>query len=860
MSRTLRLGFVMGGGVSLGTFCGAALSEAIKQQIVYGQYATGQYSEDGQPIYQPYDKVEIDVFSGASAGAISLGIMLRVLTNHQDKYSLLGYSSYKDFRQYLEEKLSRQFGGILIELKMKMPQKYEGLVAAQAVQEFQEKIWAKEVSLEKLLGVGTSVKDLSNTAGIIDRDVVDNLARDYFQFKSFSNRLVNRQLLADRVLFGCTLANLNYTIKAASNSTGFIPGNHPSLQKAMNDSSVARVHSELRVFDINFSAISRSQTEYLPLKWVQYHNGETMHIQQKDRSATVYNKTIKNINQNDIWREIAATTIASAAFPFAFEPVVLNRYRHEFGQDWAQELGQKEKHPFTYVDGGTFNNEPIREAMRLASFIDRTKQEERFDRRIVFVDPNVTELESQFRVDVHSQITVNRSFFSGKASISPKSTLMRLASKVPHMLTAVLNEAQQIESGKVNEIIDKFQKRDRMRDFYRSIASIQVVPPNEEIKKMRDFAIEELNLIREKLELPKNILQIQHEFIRIVKEEYMFFREYVIMDDKMVDRIQEFIYSPFPNEMEDVATWIYALQCLMVDLSFDLVGKTANARLIPIAPFDFYKNTGQDDSSYELMHLPGGGIAGFVGFASYEASQYEIDYGKYCAYRILKDLEFIQDAKQELPIPNEFDYSLFDSTLKSNVQSALLKRIKEILPSKISTFMPFLEGYIKDSLAEFVDANVGKSVKRQVVEFRICVPSDLFSLRGYNTLGVSSSKNRIQAIEIDGEFYLVTKLMYYPTDQKWKGKHVSMKQSLEIDKARLFDEKAALGILLPDHQQLIQAKNSPHPVFVLDARAALNVVSYSEEAATKWRFTSDIQALDEHLWGKDTWSETMRKL
>lgn len=36
--RKLKLAFAMGGGVSLGTFSGAALTEAIKQLIVYGGY------------------------------------------------------------------------------------------------------------------------------------------------------------------------------------------------------------------------------------------------------------------------------------------------------------------------------------------------------------------------------------------------------------------------------------------------------------------------------------------------------------------------------------------------------------------------------------------------------------------------------------------------------------------------------------------------------------------------------------------------------------------------------------------------------------------------------------------------------
>ena len=61
MGKILKLGFAMGGGVSLGTFSGSALTETIKQYMVYGKDENGE----------KYEEVVIDVFSGASAGAIS---------------------------------------------------------------------------------------------------------------------------------------------------------------------------------------------------------------------------------------------------------------------------------------------------------------------------------------------------------------------------------------------------------------------------------------------------------------------------------------------------------------------------------------------------------------------------------------------------------------------------------------------------------------------------------------------------------------------------------------------------------------------------------------------------------------------
>jgi len=55
MGTVLRIGFAMGGGNSLGTFNGAALSQALKLLLLRGIDRNGE----------PYERVEVDVFSGA---------------------------------------------------------------------------------------------------------------------------------------------------------------------------------------------------------------------------------------------------------------------------------------------------------------------------------------------------------------------------------------------------------------------------------------------------------------------------------------------------------------------------------------------------------------------------------------------------------------------------------------------------------------------------------------------------------------------------------------------------------------------------------------------------------------------------
>lgn len=71
--KQLKVCLAMGGGVSLGSYSGAALTEALKLLVLYGQDYEGN----------SYESVEVDGMSGASAGSIALAIMMRCLIDYK---------------------------------------------------------------------------------------------------------------------------------------------------------------------------------------------------------------------------------------------------------------------------------------------------------------------------------------------------------------------------------------------------------------------------------------------------------------------------------------------------------------------------------------------------------------------------------------------------------------------------------------------------------------------------------------------------------------------------------------------------------------------------------------------------------
>lgn len=134
----LKLGFAMGGGVSLGTFNAGALAQSIKLAILYG------LDKDGNL----FDKVEVDVFSGASAGSISLALMIRALAYQTELQ-----------RKNAKAALIAEFGN---DFQSLTPEKKDAIIAAEVMLDVQREIWTKQLTLDKLLDPVSN--DVSNVS------------------------------------------------------------------------------------------------------------------------------------------------------------------------------------------------------------------------------------------------------------------------------------------------------------------------------------------------------------------------------------------------------------------------------------------------------------------------------------------------------------------------------------------------------------------------------------------------------------------------------------------------------------------------------------------------------------------------
>lgn len=766
MSKTLKLGFAMGGGLSLGTFSGAALTEAIKLIILYGKDSNEKV----------YDNIEIDVFSGASAGSISLCIMLRSLAEQT-----------QEEREHALRKLNIQFGTSTIE---DLPEgKRENLIAAQVAQDAEERIWVEDVGMEMLLPDNSDSKT-EYIAGVLDRRSIDDIARKNFDLKSQINdpdfKFENRRLLGKRVLFASTLTNLtaiNFDARSQFNA-------HLSAPETLEDGLTSNSHAELRVFDLYFDKYPEetdfSNSINFGGRWCRYHLGAKTEGR------------VGELKDQKTWSKLVATSIACGAFPFAFEPVPLERSDYEFGNSWPdflKEAGIK-KHTFAYVDGGTLNNEPIREAFRMASFMDASDERDKseYDRMIIFVDPNISTSQPNYTVPYLKEFDVQEpglfGVFDGYDLIRLAS-LDRLATHAGSMLSTLHQESRVVEDDKIFYVQNKFEERDKYRKFLADNFKNATLT-NVNFENLISHIKDKLKSNRENVMIPAGTLDIPGELKRVLREEN---------NPKTTEQINDFLNDTNPADREDAGFWYEALNYIQIDLLLDLTGKDQQAKLIGIGPYI------KQGDSFAIKDMPGQIFGGFGGFFTELAGRYEVKLARYSTWLLLKMHKSIDPPGDDPLPPEDFDKGKIIRAIKTKLPTVVSRLKKMIRQSNI------LPGIAESAINLFIGRAAKKmeliQSRTSKLEFRVKVPGKRFELDG------NGIRSDARAQKIGEDYYVVTMAEFRWEDhdeKEWTGAHVNVKnQSIQIDKNMALSSFCSID--LPKREEVERALLLTNPVF-----------------------------------------------
>jgi len=816
MGTTLRVGFAMGGGNSLGTFNGAALSQALKLLLLRGIDGNGE----------PYERVEVDVFSGASAGSMSLALMLRGLVRPDP-----------DRMMAAKVHLIAEFGA---EFTKRSRDTKRAIIASQILQDVQEEVWVREINLEKLLGLASRAakRRIRFTAALLDRGAVEELAGRYLAFPDPGGSgaktpidLSKRQILADRVLFASSIANLTPIV---ADATSEFPIDELGLL-GLSDGMTSNVHSEIRVFDLHFTPAdvdTLTDPDTFPRRWCRYHAG----LKVRDRLGT--GRGIGSLVESRGWSKMAATVIASGAIPFAFEPVPLERRAYEFGETeegpasrWPKSLKGKDRHVFTYMDGGTFNNEPVREAFRLASFIDAQNPEEDFERLILFVDPHVTLPDPSFELPHHGRWLLDG------PNLDRRSSLDRLIPLTGAVLTAITNESRVIEADKVFQTRKHFRIRNLIREELAEILTRD--PSPSALESLSDKLGELLHIDRAGVMIPAGAMTLEGELRRVIVEEGAVGQPLSSLRQRTPEEIRAFAVAPGSCPEDERGPWLRALTFAAMDRVMDLEGKMERSQLVAISPATDPANPAQ------LEELPGRIANGFGGFMSELAGEHEVEVARYCTQLFLQAAGRIK--KKRLPKKPDFSQqrASYLREVEASLESVEGRLVDLIADSHVSVLGKLPAGILRYFIQGKLAGLAREKTEASTYELRLQVPNMSYEFDGE---GVADPD--LKPRKIDGKFYLITFATYSSGEPKpWAGEHVvGKKQALKVDRDRkgVITDKEFCRVALPTKAMLKEGKDLPHPIWVARTKGT---DEGDRVGSDRWRLLDEIEGLERSILG-----------
>lgn len=240
--------------------------------------------------------------------------------------------------------------------------------------------WVDQIDLEHLIPKNFS---RHKTPSLFSDEIIHGIAEETIQTNNWNGKEAN-PLFADGMKVSFSLTNLN-GIPVRSEGQIIrqpVTGGGPATGKksVFSDAVQTTFHHDVIRFELRRNGAAKQQ----------FNNGM--------RLLKPWNRK-EGREQWEIFRKGA---IASGAFPGAFPPSQLMRYKQEYGKYWPEELDSG-RFMFDYLDGGITRNEPLREAIHLASIQDAGRDIERV---FILVDPNVSGTSELYPLPYNQQLSL----------------------------------------------------------------------------------------------------------------------------------------------------------------------------------------------------------------------------------------------------------------------------------------------------------------------------------------------------------------------------------------------------------------------------------------------------------------------
>lgn len=321
---TKRLSVVISGAVSLGSYEAGVMYELLEAIAL-----SNERLREVDPDRYPQERVVIDVITGASAGAMTAGILAQQLMFH-------GQALRQPYTNPLYE------------------------------------AWVKKINIDELLSVDERLHKYS----LLSTEVIDGIAAEYLQERPGPEP--DPHPVVDATLrVGVAMANLNgypLNIKGQSETFSY------SRYKDQFVCSIVREASPEGTEVVRLQELEPQQsgagTAWMPISPPSGSDGPS-----DDKDAS------------EGWNQLRTMALSSGAFPFAFRSREIARvggspssFMHTRDSKSKKARGDSRRDgAYLYTDGGVFENEPVGMAAELSSQIDRERTLKK--RMYLFVAP-----------------------------------------------------------------------------------------------------------------------------------------------------------------------------------------------------------------------------------------------------------------------------------------------------------------------------------------------------------------------------------------------------------------------------------------------------------------------------------------
>jgi hypothetical protein len=488
------------------------------------------------------------------------------------------------------------------------------------------------------------------------------------------------------------------------------------------------------------------------------------------------------------------------------------------------------------VDGGTFNNEPIREAFRLASFMDALNPDEDFERLILFVDPHVVVPEPDLGLPFHARWLGGREggFLkpgTGKA-VERKSSLDRLIPVTRSLVRAVTNESRVVEADKVFRTRKNFRIRNLIREDLKG--ALERSPQPSVLKSLVERLQVLLEVDRTGVMIPAGAVSLEGELRRVIAEEGDPDRPLHSLRPKSPMEIEAFVSSPEGVPQEERGSWLKALVFVSVDRVMDLEGKMERSQLVAISPATDPSDPGR------MEELPGRIVNGFGGFMSSLAGRHEVRVARYCTQIFLQAAGRVAMGD----LPEKPDFSPQRRQFMNEVRAGLAAVEDRVVDLLADSHLEFVGGLprgvlkylVKDKLVGLADEGTDETVH----ELRLQVPG-----MRYEWDGSGLPDRDLKPHKIRGNYFLITFATHRPGAKRpWRGPAVAKKkQVLKVDRDRkgFRPDREFCRVALPTPAMLEAGRRVPHPVWV----ARLKKKDRGHHLGSdRWRLLDEVEGLE----------------